>query len=71
VDNFEWSEGYNLEFRFGLFGVDFDTQERIPRTSGELYARICQHNRISPQLVKEYDPGLLPQLFPEYEATNN
>jgi hypothetical protein len=51
--------------------VDFDTQERIPRTSGELYARICQHNRISPQLVKEYDPGLLPQLFPEYEATNN
>jgi beta-glucosidase len=65
VDNFEWSEGYNPEFRFGLFGVDFKTQERFPRTSGELYARICKQNGISQELVAEYDPELLPQLFPE------
>jgi hypothetical protein len=74
VDNFEWSEGYNPEFRFGLFGVDFETQKRIPRTSGELYAQICKHNSISQELVTEYDPELLPQLFPQqsiagYSAT--
>jgi beta-glucosidase len=64
VDNFEWSEGYNPEFRFGLFGVDFKTQERIPRTSGELYARVCRQNGISRELVRQYDPELVPQLFP-------
>jgi beta-glucosidase len=64
VDNFEWSEGYNPEFRFGLYGVNFETQERIPRASGELYARICQQNGLSPELVRQYDPELLPQLFP-------
>jgi len=63
VDNFEWSEGYNPEFRFGLFGVDFETQERLPRISGEIYARICKHNKISQELVEEFDPELLPQLF--------
>lgn len=69
VDNFEWSEGYNPEFRFGLFGVDFETQERIARTSGELYAQICKHNSISQELVTEYDPELLPQLFAQQSAT--
>jgi beta-glucosidase len=64
VDNFEWSEGYNPEFRFGLFGVDFETQERIPRTSGELYAQICKQNSVTHELVSKYDPELLPQLFP-------
>jgi len=65
VDNFEWLEGYDPEFRFGLFGVDFETQERIPRTSGQLYAQICKHNSINQELVAKYDPELLPQLFPQ------
>ena len=65
VDNFEWSEGYNPDFRFGLYGVDFETQERIPRTSGALYTKICEENKIGISLVKKYDPALLDQLFPQ------
>ena len=32
TDNFEWSEGF--EPRFGLVGVDFETQRRIIKDSG-------------------------------------
>jgi beta-glucosidase len=35
LDNFEWAEGYNK--RFGLYFVDFDTQQRIPKESGLFY----------------------------------
>lgn len=40
LDNFEWAEG--LAPRFGLIHVDFTTQERRVKPSGELYARICR-----------------------------
>ena len=42
MDNFEWAEGYKL--RFGLFHVDYDTQERTMRESGRLFKEIIANN---------------------------
>lgn len=35
IDNFEWVFGYTI--KFGLYHVDFDTQERIPKMSAKWY----------------------------------
>lgn len=44
VDNFEWTEGWGL--RFGLYAFDRQTQERVLRPSGALYAAIARANAI-------------------------
>ena len=44
TDNFEWAEGYAP--RFGLYAVDYATQTRTLRPSGEVYARIAQSRRL-------------------------
>jgi beta-glucosidase len=63
VDNFEWTEGYDPRFRFGLIQVDFETQERHIRPSGWLYGTICKEGGISPEVVDQYAPQLAHQLF--------
>jgi beta-glucosidase len=62
VDNFEWAEGYDPRFRFGLYGVDFETQERTLKKSGELYSRIAQAGRIDAELMEAYAPELTQEL---------
>ncbi|WP_034256842.1 GH1 family beta-glucosidase [Adhaeribacter aquaticus] len=40
TDNFEWAEGYNP--RFGLVYVDFETQERYVKASGQWYSNFLK-----------------------------
>ncbi len=44
LDNFEWAEGYAK--RFGLAYVDFGTQRRILKRSGEFYAGVVRANAL-------------------------
>jgi len=62
VDNFEWERGWTQ--RFGLWGLDLDTQKRIRRPSVDLYAEICKENGISSEMVQKYCPEVFDKLFP-------
>lgn len=44
MDNFEWSYGFSK--RFGLVYVDFATQRRIVKESGEWYARVIAERKV-------------------------
>lgn len=44
LDNYEWADGYAA--RFGLVGVDFETQERTVRDSARRYANIIARNEL-------------------------
>jgi len=44
LDNFEWSHGYSK--RFGLYYVDFDTQQRLPKDSAHWYRRVIAANAV-------------------------
>lgn len=61
TDNFEWAEGWAL--RFGLVALDERTQARTPRPSAELYAQIVGANAITRELVEEYAPDALADVF--------
>ena len=45
LDNFEWAEGYAK--RFGLVYVDYETLERIPKSSARWYARVIGRNALA------------------------
>lgn len=62
IDNFEWHNGWTQ--RFGLIGLDLETQERTIRQSGHLYGEICKTSTVSSEMVEKYAPQLMPTLFP-------
>jgi beta-glucosidase len=62
VDNFEWERGWTQ--RFGLWGLDLETQARVRRPSVDLYADICRTNGISADVVEKYAPEAMDTLFP-------
>lgn len=64
MDNFEWIAGYNPEFHFGLYEVDFETQTRTLRPSGELFRDLTQANAITPEIIQSHIPELYRHLFP-------
>jgi beta-glucosidase len=64
LDSFEWTAGYNPEFRFGLYQMDFQTQERSKRASGDFYGEICAAKGLAVDMVRQYVPELEESLFP-------
>jgi beta-glucosidase/6-phospho-beta-glucosidase/beta-galactosidase len=42
LDNFKWGHGYTK--RFGIVRVDYGTQERTVKDSGEWYSRVITSN---------------------------
>ena len=44
LDNYEWSDGYRM--RFGITYVDYRTQKRTIKLSGEFYKRLIAHNNV-------------------------
>ena len=55
-DNFEWAEGYTK--RFGLFAVDRETQERIPKPSAALFAEICRTGELPDATPDQANGGM-------------
>ncbi len=62
LDVFEWERGWTQ--RFGLWGLDIDTQKRIRRPSVDFYAEICKENGISSDMVQKYCPEVFDKIFP-------
>jgi beta-glucosidase len=62
VDNFEWERGWTQ--RFGLWGLDVETQARLRRPSVDLYAEICRENGLSSDMVAKYAPEVSATMFP-------
>ena len=61
VDNFEWERGWTQ--RFGLWGLDLNTQARIRRPSVSLYEAICRENGITYEMVERWAPKALERIF--------
>src|SRR6266487_246990 len=62
IDNFEWERGWTQ--RFGLWGLDVETQKRTKRPSAEFYAEICKENGLTSEMVQKYCPEVFNKLFP-------
>lgn len=63
VDNFEWERGWTQ--RFGLWGMDTQTQARVERGSAGLFAQICRQNGLSTAMLAQYCPEVVEKIFPD------
>ncbi len=52
LDNFEWAEGYDK--RFGIVHVDYETQKRTIKASGQWYSDVIKNNGF-PSEKSEHD----------------
>jgi beta-glucosidase len=51
MDNFEWAYGYDK--RFGMVHIDYETQQRTPKSSARWYARVARSGELpSPDDVR-------------------
>ena len=62
TDNFEWERGWSQ--KFGLWGLDTETQIRTRRKSVDMYADICRSNAITSEIVEKYAPEIYDKLYP-------
>ncbi len=62
VDNFEWERGWTQ--KWGLWGMNPETQVRTRRPSVDLYAAICKENAINSAMVEKFAPEIYQDLFP-------
>lgn len=51
-DNFEWIEGESA--RFGLVHVNYETQERTIKKSGEFYTRMIEEKGVTSEMYRQY-----------------
>lgn len=51
-DNFEWIEGESA--RFGLVHVNYETQERKVKKSGEFYTRMIEQDGVTKEMYRAY-----------------
>lgn len=52
IDNFEWKEGESA--RFGMVHVDYETQRRTVKGSGQLYASIIRNGGVTDEAYDEF-----------------
>ena len=52
TDNFEWLEGESA--RFGLVQVDYETQKRTVKRSGEFFSKIIKQGGVTEEMFAEY-----------------
>jgi beta-glucosidase len=55
TDNFEWCEGESA--RFGLVHVDYETQKRTIKKSGQFYSAMIKNKNVTDEMYKEFIAG--------------
>ncbi len=62
TDHFAWERGWSE--KFGLWGLDPQTQQRTRRQSADFYAEICRTGSLSSDMVEKHCPEVFDKIFP-------